>query len=143
MKDDLGALLEAFVNKVSHPRGRVLTFLAKASVTVDQAILLNAALTTPGSTPSSLASTMNVSLPSVSQMIERLAKLALVRRIEDAEDRRRKTIEVTAKGEAFLARLKKVRSAEFAAGTESLSPATRRQLQGALARALKELGGSP
>ncbi len=33
MKDtEIGALIEAFINKTSHPRGRVLTFVAKASI---------------------------------------------------------------------------------------------------------------
>jgi DNA-binding MarR family transcriptional regulator len=86
---------------------------------------------------------MNLSLPSVSQMIERLVKQGLVRRSEDSEDRRRKTIEVTAKARTFLARLKDVRSAEFTAGTEALSPATRRRLLDVLAQALKELSASP
>ena len=140
---ELGRLLEAFLSRVSHPRGRALTFMAKASVTVPQAILLKFALATPNSTPSSLAAIMNISLPSVSQMIERLVKLGLSQRIEDAEDRRRKTIKVTVKGRTFLARLKEVRSAEFTAGTEGLSPATQRRLFDALSQALKELAPLP
>jgi DNA-binding MarR family transcriptional regulator len=136
---ELGDLLEAFVNRVSHPRGRALTFLAKAGVTVDQAILLSFALQHPGSTPSSLAAMMNLSLPSVSQMIERLVKLGLLRRREDPEDRRCKVIEATAKAKTFLARLREVRSAELAAGTAALSPRTRRALFEAIAEALKEL----
>jgi len=60
MTDDqrFGGLIEAFVNRVSHPRGRVLTLMARASVTVPQVILLNFALTIPDSTPSSLAAKM-------------------------------------------------------------------------------------
>ena len=141
MKDDseLGALIEAFVNRVSHPRGRVLAFMAKASVTVPQVILLNFALKNPDSTPSSLAATMKISLPSASQMIERLVKLRLVRRTEDAEDRRRRTIGVTSKGKSLLTRLEAVRSAEYGAAAANLSPATRRRLSEALAQALREL----
>ena len=136
---NIGLLLEAFVNKVSHPRGRALALLTKASVTVDQAILLNFALLNPGSTASSLATTMNLSLPSISQMIERLAKQGLVRRIEDPLDRRRKVIEVTAKTKTFLSKLKVVRSEEFVAGTAALSQETRRRLISVLTDALNEL----
>ena len=33
MKDtEIGALIEAFINSVSHPPGRVLIFMAKASI---------------------------------------------------------------------------------------------------------------
>lgn len=136
---NLGELLERFVNRVSHPRGRALTLFAQASVTVDQAILLNYAQSIPDSTPSSLAAKMNVSLPSASQMVERLVKLGHLRRTEDPRDRRRKAITVTAKGAAFLVRLKRVRSEEFAVGTNALSERTRRRLEEALARALDEL----
>ncbi len=138
-EDELGTLIEAFVNRISHPRGRVLTLMAKASVTVPQVILLNFALANPESTPSGLAAMMKLSLPSVSQMIERLVKLGLAQRTEDSHDRRRKTIGVTTKGRRLLARLEAVRSAEYAAGTASLSPATRRRLSDALSQALREL----
>ncbi len=109
--EELGALLEAFINRVSHPRGRVLSFMADASVTVPQVILLNLALATPDSTPSHLAAAMKISLSSVSQMIERLVRLGLAERTEDAADRRRKTIRATPAGRSLLGRHKAVRSA--------------------------------
>ena len=136
---ELGALVEAFVNRISHPRGRVLTFMAKASVTVPQVILLNFALKNPDSAPSSLAATMRVSLPSVSQMIERLVKLGLAQRTEDSEDRRRKMVSVTSKGRILLTRLEAVRAAEYAAGAANLSQVTRWRLSDALSQALQEL----
>ena len=138
--DDLGALLVAFVNRVSHPRGRAVTFLAKAGITVGQAILLNLAAANPDSTPSSLAAAMRLSLPSASQMLDRLVKLGYLRRREDAADRRRKTISVTRKTHTFLARFRAVRSAEFVAGTAGLTPATRKALIDVLTLALGELG---
>jgi len=141
MTDDqrLAALIEAFVNRVSHPRGRVLNLMARASVTVPQVILLNFALTIPGGTPSNLAAKMRMSLPSVSQMIDRLVKLKLVARAENPADRRRRTVRVTAKGKRLLARLSAVRSAEYRAGAAGLSAAARARLIDALAQALREL----
>jgi DNA-binding MarR family transcriptional regulator len=141
MKDNtgLGELLQTFLNRVSHPRGRVLRLMSEASVTVPQVILLNLASTMPGSTPSSLAANMKMSLPTVSQMIERLVKVGLVQRIEDREDRRRKTVTITTKARTLLTRVRAVRSAEFAAGTAGLSPTTRRRLTEVLVQALHEL----
>jgi DNA-binding MarR family transcriptional regulator len=141
MADDqrLGGLIEAFVNRVSHPRGRVLSLMARASVTVPQLILLNFALAIPGSTPSSLAAKMRMSLPSVSQMVDRLVRLKLVARAEDPADRRRKTVSVTAKGRSLLARLSAARSAEYRAGATGLSAATRARLTDVLQEALREL----
>jgi DNA-binding MarR family transcriptional regulator len=139
-ENTLGALLEALVNRVSHPRGRVLAFLAKSRVTVDQAILLNHAQTQPGSTPTSLAEKMNISLPSASQMIERLVGEGLARRIEDPDDRRKRTIELTRKASTFLERFSAIRVEEFESATEGLSERTRRKLATAIEEALKELG---
>ena len=141
MADDrqLGVLVEAFVNQVSHPRGRVLNLMARACVTVPQIILLNFALTIPASSSSSFAAKMRMSPPSVSQMVERLVKLGLVARAEDPSDRRRKTIAVTAKGRTLLARLSAVRAGEYLAGTASLSAPTRARLADSLAEALREL----
>jgi DNA-binding MarR family transcriptional regulator len=141
MKRDkrLGGLIEAFVNNVSHPRGRVLNLMARASVTVPQAILLNVALTIPDSTPSSFAARMRMSRPSVSQMVDRLVRLKLAARAEGPGDRRRKTESVTAKGRSLLARLSAVRSAEFLAGAAGLSAPTRARLIDALEAAVREL----
>lgn len=135
--DDLGLLLEAFVNRVSHPRGRALSFMSEASVTVAQVILMSHAI--DGGTPTRLAAVMNLSLSSVSQMIERLVKLGFLRRDEDAEDRRRKTIRTTPKAKSFLDKLKALRAEEFAAGASVLSRETREALKSAIARALREL----
>ncbi|MCA9620394.1 MAG: MarR family transcriptional regulator [Myxococcales bacterium] len=139
-EDELASLLEALVNRVSHPRGRALAFLAKASLTVDQAILLHHAFNEPGSTPTRLGQRMNLSLPSVSQMIKRLEQAGMLRRVEDLADRRRKSILVTSKAKTFLARFRSVRIAEFAAATEGLSPAARHELATAIRAALDELG---
>jgi DNA-binding MarR family transcriptional regulator len=141
MADDrrLRGLIEAFVNRVSHPGGRALAPMARASVTVPQVILLNFALSSPDSAPSSLATRMRMSLPSVSQMVDRLVRLKLVVRAEDPSDRRRKTISVTAKGRRLPARLSAVRSAEYRAGAAGLSVATRARLIEALVESLREL----
>ena len=118
MTDDqrLGGLIEAFVNRVSHPRGRVLTLMARALVTVPQVILLNFALTIPDSTPSSLAAKMRTSPPSVSQMADRLVKLKLVARAEDRRAAAARRSASRRKEGASSAWLSAVRSAEYRAG---------------------------
>jgi DNA-binding MarR family transcriptional regulator len=135
----LGPLLETFVNRVSHTRGRTIAFMSKASITVGQARLLSTARRTPDSSPSDLASAVRISLSSASQMIERLAKQGFLDRREDAGDRRRKTINATPKGKTFLDELRVIRSDEFAEGAAGLSKATRELLAKAIAQALREL----
>ncbi|HVW58204.1 MAG TPA: MarR family winged helix-turn-helix transcriptional regulator [Rhizobiaceae bacterium] len=141
-EDRLGDLLEQFVNAISHPRGRVLGFMADAAVTVPQVILLNF-VSDAASTPSSLAARMKISLPSISQMVDRLVRLGLLVRMEDPADRRRKSLKATEKALTLLAALKTIRSAEYAEGTSRLSEATRKGLIEALARALDELASPP
>ncbi len=139
--EDLARLLEAFVNRVSHPRGRALAFMSEASVTVAQVILMTHAI--DGETPTSLAAAMNLSLSSASQMVERLVKLGFLQRSEDVEDRRRKTVRATPKAKAFLDELKALRGEEFAAAVAVLSRETRGSLKSAIARALQELALRP
>jgi DNA-binding MarR family transcriptional regulator len=103
---ELGPLLETYVNRVWHTKDRTIDFMSKASVPVSQVILLNAALMKPDSSPSDLASAMRISLSSIRQMIERLAKLRFLDRSEDTGDRRRNTINVSLKAKALLAELK-------------------------------------
>lgn len=135
----LGELIEGFVNAVSHPRGRVLKYMTETSVTVPQAILINLVDQHSGSTPSSLAEKMQISLPSASQMIERLVKLGFLQRTEEAEDRRRKSIATTRTARTFLRKLKSLRSAEYSAGTARLSETTRRRLAQVLSDVMTEL----
>ena len=82
---------------------------------------------------------MKLTLPSVSQMIDRLVRLGYLSRTEQAADRRKKTIAVTSKGKRFLQQLQAERSTEYELGISPLREPTRRELAAALQRALEEL----
>ncbi|WP_141329882.1 MarR family winged helix-turn-helix transcriptional regulator [Myxococcus sp. AB025B] len=143
MNQRLGSLLESFLGHVSHSRGQVLSLLSEHGVTADQGILLRHVREQPGEPLSSLAERMGLSLPSVSQMAERLVKLGYVTRREDPEDRRRKSLQVTAKASRFLTAFKKVRAEELALGSSRLTAPTQQRLVSALEAALAELEGEP
>lgn len=112
-------------------------------MTVDQAILLDLVRTRRADTSSAIARAMGLSLPSATQMIDRLVRDGLARRTEDPEDRRRRTIAVTAKARAFLTRLREVRIAELAEGLAGVTPMTRSALGASLDAALEELMAPP
>jgi DNA-binding MarR family transcriptional regulator len=137
--EQLGDLLQEFVNRVSHLQGNTLAVLTDESVTLQQVLLLRRLQQAGESTPSEIAERMHMSLPAVSQMIERLFLLNLLTRAEAAEDRRRKRIAVTARGRALLERVRRARATEYAAGTSRLSPKLRAELARLLRRALQEL----
>jgi DNA-binding MarR family transcriptional regulator len=135
----LGDLLQDFVGRVAHRSGRTLAIMNEASVTLHQVILLNRLLEARQSTVSALAGSLGMSLPSVSQMVDRLHRLKLVTRAEAADDRRKRRIELSGHGRALLDRLAEVRSAEFEIGVAALSAQARADLVRALGQALREL----
>jgi DNA-binding MarR family transcriptional regulator len=137
--DILGDLLQEFVNHVSHVRGKTLAVLADASVTLPQVLLLRRVAANGESNPSELAEQMHMSLPAVSQMLDRLFQLRLVSRAESADDRRRKVVTATADARSLLKRIRKARSADYAAGIARLSPRLRASLAQVLRDAIDEL----
>ncbi|MBL6654003.1 MAG: winged helix DNA-binding protein, partial [Reyranella sp.] len=74
-----------------------------------------------------------------SQMVDRLFRLGLLTRVEDAEDRRRKRLATTPRADTLLDKLTRARAAEYGKGTARLSPAVRRELAAALQKAVREL----
>jgi len=135
----LGELLQEFVNRVSHLQGHTLTVLTEESVTLQQVLLLRRLQQMGESSLSDLAARMRMSAPAVSQMIDRLFVLDLLTRVEAEEDRRRKKLSVSRKGQALLDRVRRARSAEYAAGVSGLSAKVRADLLSVIRRALKEL----
>ena len=138
----LGDLLQDLVNRVSHRGGRTLAIMNDASVTLHQVLLLSRLSEVDGGTSSELSDALNMSLPSLSQMIDRLHQLKLVTRAEMSEDRRKKRIALTRAGRVLLERLHDARSAEYEVGVARLSPQLRVDLKAILTRALRELAAA-
>jgi DNA-binding MarR family transcriptional regulator len=136
---ELGELLQEFVNRVSHRQGKTLTVLTEESVTLQQVLLLRRVQQVGKSTPSEIAERMHMSVPAVSQMIDRLFLLGLLMRNEAPDDRRKKDVAVTPKGHALMQRIRSARAAEYAAGVASLSPKLRSDLVKLLRKALAVL----
>jgi MarR family transcriptional regulator, organic hydroperoxide resistance regulator len=141
-RQDIGELLDSFLKQVSHPRGKVLKLLTESSITVPQVIVLDQVRANRNCTPTELSATMKVSLPSASQMVDRLVKQKLLLRVEDAQDRRRKVISLTPKAKRFLTRFQSARHEEFTAGMARLSASTRKALGSILSVALEELNAT-
>lgn len=134
-----GKVIAEFVNSVSHGRGKTLGLMKEASITLQQLLVL-ARLQKLGSlSASELAHRMNMSLPSISQMIERLVVMGYAVRSEDVEDRRRIGIRITQRGGLVLQRIAEARAEEFELGISGLSPGLRKDLVQVLKRAMREL----
>jgi len=135
----LGDLMQDFIGRVAHRSGNTLMIMSEASVTLHQIILLNRLLELGETTVSALAVALGMSLPSVSQMVDRLHRLGLVTREELHSDRRKKQVKLTVAGHQLLDRLREARSMEFEIGTMSLPASLRAELAELLSRALAEL----
>jgi DNA-binding MarR family transcriptional regulator len=138
-KDSVGDLLLALVDRVSHRGGDTLSLMNEAGMTLPQVLFLTRLKQAGGSTASELAERLNMSPPAVSQMVDRLFQLGLLTRVEDPEDRRRKRLAATPRADALMERLRRARGEEYNKGTARLSPAVRKELAAALAKAVREL----
>jgi DNA-binding MarR family transcriptional regulator len=139
----LGELLQDLINRIAHRRGELLRVFAEESVTLQQVLLLRQLQQLGDSTPSVLAGHMHMSLPAVSQMLDRLFVLKLLTRREAEDDRRRKQVALTARGREVLLRVRQARTAEYAAGLASLPRKLRAELADVLRRALEHLPDEP
>lgn len=81
---------------------------------------------------SDLAETFGVSVPSMSRAVDALVKGRLATRVEDAEDRRVRRVEITAKGKELVDTLLVVRQAGMESFVATLSAAQRRKLDAAV-----------
>ena len=87
---------------------------------------------------SHLAEEIGLSLAATSQLVERLVQDDLVRRTESPDDRRRKQVALTAKGQGFLTRME----GSYTAASKALSgvPApTLKRLESAFREVLRQL----
>lgn len=135
----IGTLLSAVVNRVSHGSGETLQIMADAQVTLQQVLLLTRLGEASPSSASDLAGRLHLSLPAVSQAVDRLVRLGLVTRVEDPEDRRKKCLSPTAKATRLLERLNQARSREYAIALSVLPAAVESRLAALLRQTLRHL----
>jgi DNA-binding MarR family transcriptional regulator len=134
-----GGLLSELVNRVSHGSGETLRIMAEAQLTLHQILLLTRLRQSGPSSASDLADRLSLSLPAVSQAVDRLVRLRLVTRAEDTADRRKKKIATTTKANALLNRLTKARAGEYAASLSKLSEEMVKRLEIVLREVLRQL----
>jgi DNA-binding MarR family transcriptional regulator len=83
------------------------------------------------------AELVHVSLPAASRMVDELVRRGFVTRVEDAEDRRMKRVDITDAGRSVTRKLNAARLAGFQQFARSLSDAERAALAPALDELLK------
>jgi DNA-binding MarR family transcriptional regulator len=122
----VGDALRRLVDLAAHRSGAVFALMNQASVTLPQVLLISRVEQFGSASLSDLAEGSTASVAALSQMIERLVQQGLLRRAEDALDRRRKV----------LRKLEAARSADYELGLVSLDGALRAELTAAIERAV-------
>jgi DNA-binding MarR family transcriptional regulator len=138
--DRLGELLQRFSSRIGRrPEGVATTAMRQAGVTSAQMVVLNRLALREAWTPTALARSLNMSAPSVSQMLERLWHLDLIERMENPDDRRQRSISATPKARALVQRIVDARTMECAASVSKLNGIMKRELTEVITRTLKTL----
>lgn len=129
LHDDARRLLELLQAMVSSAFRPILWKRAlELELTYAQAQVLFYVQRHPGCPQSSVARAYAVTLPAISQVVERLAEKRLLLREEDPRDRRAARLRLTRDGDALARELEAAQVAGLVAVLDRLSAAERRKL---------------
>ena len=120
-------------------RGVHLDFFTKRSITQTQFIMLIAVRSYGTCSMSKLAGNMNVSMPTVTGIADRLFRMGLVKRSERPEDRRTVLLSLTAKGESFINAFKKAIEARWSVILKNLNERERENFYQIVTKLLSHL----
>ena len=134
-----GDALRRLVDLTSHRSGAVLALMNDAAVTLPQLLLLSRIEQLGSASLAAIGDESSVSIPALSQMVDRLVCQGWLDRAEDLADRRRKSIRVTPRARHLLRNLETARSADFNFGLSTVSEELRAQLATTLEWAVIEI----
>ena len=140
----LGAFVYRFLRAMHrYDAGRTLSILHASKLTTPQLAVLE--FTCEPRTVSAVATYLNLSRPATSQLIDKLVRGGLIRRIEGTVDRRVRNLILSAKGKALVGRVAAARAARFDASLAVLAPDVAARFELILAEVVNALGetGAP
>jgi DNA-binding MarR family transcriptional regulator len=117
--------------------GRTLPILQAAKLTTPQVAALEFAR--ESRTVSGIATYLGLSRPATSQLIDKLVRTGLVRRLQGTIDRRERTVILTAKGKRLVERISAARAARFDSSLAALSPALASRFESILEEVIEAL----
>jgi DNA-binding MarR family transcriptional regulator len=117
----LGSSVYLFLSAMHrYDAGRTLSVLHAAKLTTPQIAALE--FTGEAQTVSTIAAWLGLSRPATSQLIDKLVRSGLVRRVEGTADRRQRNVTLSAKGRALIDRIAAARAARFDSSLAVLEP---------------------
>ena len=138
----LGASVDQFMREMHrYDAGRTLPLLHAAKVTTAQLAVLE--FTREHRTVSEVADYLGLSRPATSQLLDKLVRGSLIRRMEGAMDRRKRDVVLTAKGKSLVERLAAARAARFESSLAALAPSVAQRFQSILNEVVRALSEAP
>jgi DNA-binding MarR family transcriptional regulator len=135
----LGALVDRFMRAMHrYDGGRTLPILHAAKLTTPQLAVLE--FTREPQTVSLVAVYLGLSRPAASQLVDKLVRGRLVRRMESAVDRRERNVVLTARGRALVDKIAAARAVRFNSSLAALPPPLRARFQAILSEVIGALG---
>jgi DNA-binding MarR family transcriptional regulator len=134
---DVSALAEALRGPLLRVSRKLRQEAQKVGLSAQDAVILGYLKKNPGAGVSELADFEQISRPTMSSHVKRLAAAGWVTRTDDAEDGRRQGLTVTAAGRRKLETLQRHRNDWLAARLVRLTPAERERLAEAATPLLK------
>jgi DNA-binding MarR family transcriptional regulator len=134
---DVSALAEALRAPLLRVSRKLRQEAQKVGLSAQDAVILGYLKKNPGAGVSELADFEQISRPTMSSHVKRLAAAGWVARTDDAEDGRRQGLTVTAAGQRKHEALQRHRNDWLAARLVRLTPAERERLAEAAAPLLK------
>lgn len=124
--------LEAMLALNRRSGGAEIAVLNEPGLTIPQLVALHVLRERGSITVGDVAECTRLSPAATSHLVERLVRLGLAHRVEDAEDRRQKQVSISPTGAALLERLLQARMGSLTRVMGLLQPETRRLLAGAM-----------
>jgi len=121
-----------------YDNGRTLPMLHAAKLTTPQIAVLE--FTRESRTVSTVAIYLGLSRPGASQLIDKLVRSGLVRRVEGATDRRERNVVLSAKGRKLADKIAAARAARFDSSLSMLAPALAARFESILEEVIRALG---
>jgi DNA-binding MarR family transcriptional regulator len=138
----LGSCVYRFMGAMHrYDAGRTLPLLHAAKLTTPQVAVLE--FTREPRTVSTVAAYLGLSRPATSQLVDKLVRRGLVRRVEGTVDRRQRNVILGAKGEALVDRIAAARAARFDSSLAVLKPALAARFGSILNEVIGALSESP
>lgn len=137
----LGLLVQRFLNAMHrYDAGRTLPILHAAGLTTAQVAVLEFAR--EPQKVSTVATYLGLSRPATSQLVDKLVRGGLIRRVESSVDRRQRNVILSAKGKALVAGIDAARAARFDASLAVLAPAVAARFELVLVEVVDALSGT-